>query len=51
VLCEALISVAHQFEMFVVADGVETADSAAALTRMGADCLQGYLFGVPRFTI
>lgn len=50
VLTEALITVAKQFEMFVVADGVETADEARFLTQMGADCLQGYHFGVPKFS-
>lgn len=49
VLTEALITVAHQFEMFVVADGVESADEARFLVDMGADCLQGYHFGVPKF--
>lgn len=47
VLAEALITVAHQFEMFAVADGVETAQEAAFLTSLGVDCLQGYYFGVP----
>ncbi len=47
VLAEALITVAHQFEMFAVADGVETAAEAAFLTSIGVDCLQGYHFGVP----
>jgi len=47
----ALLMVAHQFEMFAVADGVESAEDAQFLTRMGADCLQGYHFGVPKFEI
>lgn len=47
VLAEALICIAHQFEMFAVADGVETAAEAAFLQRLGVDCLQGYHFGVP----
>lgn len=47
VLAEALITVAHQFEMFAVADGVETAAEAAFLSSIGVDCLQGYYFGVP----
>lgn len=47
VLAEALITVAHQFEMFAVADGVETAAEAAFLRGLGVDCLQGYHFGVP----
>jgi len=51
VLAEALITVAQQFEMFTVADGVETAEDAAFLTTLGADCLQGYHFGVPTFQI
>ena len=49
VLAEALINVAQQFEMLVVADGVETPQEAALLGQMGADCMQGYLYGVPRF--
>jgi EAL domain-containing protein (putative c-di-GMP-specific phosphodiesterase class I) len=48
VLAEALFTVAHQFEMFAVADGVETAAEAAFLSSIGADCLHGYHFGVPR---
>ena len=47
VLTEALVTVAQQFEMFVVADGVETEAEAAFLRGIGVDCLQGYLFGVP----
>ena len=49
ILTEALMMVAQQFEMFVVADGVETASEAAFLTELGVDCLQGYHFGVPKF--
>lgn len=51
VLAEALITVAHQFEMFAIADGVETEEDAAFLRAIGADCLQGYLYGVPTFEI
>jgi len=51
VLTEALIMVAHQFEMFVVADGVETSKEAEFMAKLGADCLQGYLYGVPKFQI
>jgi EAL domain-containing protein (putative c-di-GMP-specific phosphodiesterase class I) len=51
VLAEALITVAHQFEMFAIADGVETEEEAAFLRQIGADCLQGYLFGVPKFDL
>lgn len=48
VLLEALVTVAHQFEMFAVADGVETAEDAAFLSKLGVDCMQGYYFGVPK---
>ncbi|NBD30320.1 MAG: EAL domain-containing protein [Alphaproteobacteria bacterium] len=51
VIAEALITIAHQFEMFAVAEGVETRAEAAMLARFGVDCLQGYLYGVPRFRI
>lgn len=49
VVAKALMSVAHQFEMLVVADGIEAGREAAVLTQMGADCLQGYYYGVPKF--
>lgn len=51
VLAEALITVAQQFEMFAVADGVETAAEAAFVKKLGVDCLQGYHFGVPKFEL
>lgn len=51
VLTEALMTVARQFEMLVVADGVETVEEADYLTRLGADCLQGYFYGVPKFEL
>lgn len=51
VLTEALITVAHQFEMFAIADGVETANEAAFLREIGADCLQGYHFSVPKLDL
>ena len=51
VLAEALITVAHQFEMFAIADGVETEQEATFLRQIGVDCLQGYLYGVPKFAL
>mgnify|MGYP002780478567 FL=1 len=51
VLAEALITVAHQFEMFAVAEGVETEAEARHLRALGVDCLQGYLFGRPKPTL
>jgi EAL domain-containing protein (putative c-di-GMP-specific phosphodiesterase class I) len=51
VLAEALITVAHQFEMFAVAEGIESQEEADFLISIGADCVQGYHFGVPKFNV
>lgn len=51
VIAEALITIAKQFEMLTVADGVETRDDAAFLEGIGVECLEGYLFGTPRFEL
>jgi len=47
VLCAAIVSLARHFDMFTVAERVETAAEAATLAALGVDCLQGYLFAVP----
>lgn len=47
VLTRALIDIAHHFDMFTVAEAVETAEDAAFLIGMGIDCMQGYYFGAP----
>lgn len=47
ILTQALVSVARHFDMFTVAESVETAEDAAFLTQIGVDCMQGYYFGVP----
>lgn len=47
VLTQALMSIARHFDMFTVAEQVETADDAAFLIDLGIDCLQGYYFGAP----
>lgn len=47
VLTQALMSIARHFDMFTVAEQVETADDAAFLISLGIDCLQGYYFGAP----
>ena len=47
ILAAALQAIAHHFDMFTVAESVETADEAAYLIEMGIDCLQGYYFGAP----
>lgn len=47
VLVQALISIAEHFDMFAIAEAVETARSSAWLCSTGIDCQQGYFFGVP----
>ncbi len=47
VMVEALVSLARSFDMFTVAEGVETVAEAEYLRAAGVDCLQGYLFGSP----
>jgi len=47
VLTQALVSIARHFDMFTVAESVETAEDARFLIDIGVDCLQGYFFGVP----
>lgn len=47
VLTQALVSIARHFDMFTVAESVETAEDARFLVDIGVDCLQGYFFGVP----
>ncbi len=47
VLASALTGIARQFDMFTVAESVESREDAAFLISIGVDCLQGYLFGAP----
>tara|TARA_R110002096_G_scaffold8802_3_gene35752 strand:+ start:4965 stop:5801 length:837 start_codon:yes stop_codon:yes gene_type:complete len=47
VLTAALISISRQFDMFTVAEHVETAEEMAYLQTIGIDCLQGYHIGMP----
>lgn len=49
-LTRALLEIARHFDMFAVAESVETAQEAEILTRMGVDCMQGYYFGAPTVT-
>ncbi len=46
-IIEAMQSIARAFDLTVVAEGVETADQAAALGAMGVHFLQGYYFARP----
>ncbi|WP_212524938.1 EAL domain-containing protein [Actibacterium sp. MT2.3-13A] len=47
VLTRALISIGRHFDMFTVAESVETAEDAHFLQAAGIDCMQGYFFGAP----
>lgn len=47
VLAQALVSIARHFDMFTVAESVETAEDARYLIEIGVDCLQGFYYGVP----
>lgn len=46
-LTKALLSIGQHFEMFTVAEGVETPEEAECLRKMGVDCQQGFLYGAP----
>jgi len=46
-IVQAIIEMAHSLGVEVVAEGVDTDERAALLTRMGCDIGQGYLFGRP----
>lgn len=46
-LMRALLGIGRHFEMFTVAEAVETPEEADCLRQMGVDCLQGFLFGSP----
>lgn len=47
VLTEALIAIGRQFDMFTVAESVETAAEAEFLVNAGIDCMQGWYYGAP----
>lgn len=47
VLAQSLVSIARHFDMFTVAESVETAEDARYLIDIGFDCLQGHYYGVP----
>lgn len=47
VLATAMLSIARQFDMFTVAECVETAADAEMLAALGVNAMQGYYFGAP----
>ena len=46
-LARALIAMARNLDLAVIAEAVETRGEAETLATLGVDCLQGYLFGAP----
>jgi EAL domain-containing protein (putative c-di-GMP-specific phosphodiesterase class I) len=46
-IVKAVIDLAHNFSMKVVAEGVETNEIASELAKLGCDVLQGYVFDRP----
>jgi diguanylate cyclase (GGDEF)-like protein len=46
-ICNAIISLAHNLHMTVIAEGVETAGQANYLRQNGCDEMQGYFFARP----
>ena len=47
VLVKALVSIGTHFDMFTVAESVESEDDARCVTALGIDCMQGYYYGAP----
>lgn len=50
VLTRAMVDIARQFDMFTVAENVESLADSRWLTGIGVDCQQGYFFGAPTVT-
>ena len=46
-IVELMVRIAHTFNLEVVAEGVENSEAEAALSRMGCDVAQGYLYAPP----
>ena len=44
---DAIIQLGHSLGLTITAEGVETAEQAAILTRLGCDTAQGWLYGRP----
>jgi EAL domain-containing protein (putative c-di-GMP-specific phosphodiesterase class I) len=42
-----IVTMAHELDLVVSAEGVETAEQAALLEGVGVDLLQGFHFGMP----
>ena len=44
---KALVAVAREFDMMVIANAIERVEDAEFLVRAGVECLQGHLFAAP----
>jgi EAL domain-containing protein (putative c-di-GMP-specific phosphodiesterase class I) len=42
-----IVTMAHELDLIVTAEGVETEEQAALLEGVGVDLLQGFHFGLP----
>ncbi|MFZ5636093.1 MAG: putative bifunctional diguanylate cyclase/phosphodiesterase [Pseudomonadota bacterium] len=47
-VCRAIIGLAQELDVDVIAEGIETEEDAEFLRAAGCDALQGYLFSTPR---
>ena len=47
VVTKAMVAIARQFDMFTVAESVESLADVQWLQQIGVDCLQGYYFSAP----
>ncbi|MBC7737091.1 MAG: EAL domain-containing protein [Candidatus Saccharibacteria bacterium] len=47
VLTKAMLAIGKHFDMFTVAESVETPEEAECLRVLGVDCQQGFLYGAP----
>ena len=46
-IVRAAVTLAHEFNIEVVAEGIETKETAETVARMGCDTVQGYYYGYP----
>jgi len=46
-LCKAIITIAHELGLSVIAEGIETEQQKDILTEVGCELAQGYLFSKP----
>jgi diguanylate cyclase (GGDEF)-like protein len=49
-IIETIIQLAHRLNMGLTVEGVETMPQYEMVKRLGADCIQGYLFSKPLFS-